>query len=408
MLAIDSLVIMNYATRADIPKVKYPKLSDSDGEFHIVYEGWVGAAGHINFQEIFSQLAENQLHVHVYPIQPDPNYAELAGSHPYIHYYDPLPFDQLVETMTQYDAGIIPWNLVEGSKDFIDTTIANKLFDYNLAGLPVISVNSDALKWIITNAEVGMVYDTVDDIVAAVPDLKDMEISGKLNFIEDEIDRLIGLYRVTIQNKHKPLETGLQLTAENIAAVEESQMDLITQAYFSDNGNKDARERIDAIVEACSGYVLDIGCSDGITPILCARKGLKADGLDLSEVHIGKARALSIKEEDAVKKRVRFIHGEAEHVPKPDYEYDTVVLGQVLEHVINPDAVLDEVVRVLKPGGKLLASVPEGLLIDRKHLRYYTEQTFTSQLERFCHVDDLARFGPRMLAYCHKEDETNG
>lgn len=45
-------------------------------------------------------------------------------------------------------------------------------------------------------------------------------------------------------------------------------------------------------------------------------------------------------------------------IPQPDNRYDAVVLTQVLEHVPDPWAVLREIRRVLKPGGKLLLSVP--------------------------------------------------
>jgi SAM-dependent methyltransferase len=45
-------------------------------------------------------------------------------------------------------------------------------------------------------------------------------------------------------------------------------------------------------------------------------------------------------------------------IPKDDNTYDAVVLTQVLEHVPDPEAILSEIYRVLKPDGKLLLSVP--------------------------------------------------
>ena len=44
--------------------------------------------------------------------------------------------------------------------------------------------------------------------------------------------------------------------------------------------------------------------------------------------------------------------------PCEDNEYDRVLLTQVLEHVPDPLAVLREIKRILKPGGRLLLSVP--------------------------------------------------
>jgi SAM-dependent methyltransferase len=45
-------------------------------------------------------------------------------------------------------------------------------------------------------------------------------------------------------------------------------------------------------------------------------------------------------------------------IPQPDNTYDAVILTQVLEHVPDPAAVLRELRRILKPGGRILLSVP--------------------------------------------------
>lgn len=45
-------------------------------------------------------------------------------------------------------------------------------------------------------------------------------------------------------------------------------------------------------------------------------------------------------------------------IPFPEGSFDTVLCIAVLEHVINPIEVVKELVRVLKPGGTLVASVP--------------------------------------------------
>lgn len=45
-------------------------------------------------------------------------------------------------------------------------------------------------------------------------------------------------------------------------------------------------------------------------------------------------------------------------MPFPDNSFDAVFLIEVLEHVHNPPKALNEIYRVLKPGGKLIFSVP--------------------------------------------------
>jgi SAM-dependent methyltransferase len=44
--------------------------------------------------------------------------------------------------------------------------------------------------------------------------------------------------------------------------------------------------------------------------------------------------------------------------PFPDHSFDSILTNQVFEHVFNPDQFLAEISRVLKPGGRLLLTVP--------------------------------------------------
>jgi ubiquinone/menaquinone biosynthesis C-methylase UbiE len=48
----------------------------------------------------------------------------------------------------------------------------------------------------------------------------------------------------------------------------------------------------------------------------------------------------------------------AESIPVPENEYDVAVLCEVIEHLVQPEVVLREVCRVLKPGGELVLSIP--------------------------------------------------
>jgi SAM-dependent methyltransferase len=49
-----------------------------------------------------------------------------------------------------------------------------------------------------------------------------------------------------------------------------------------------------------------------------------------------------------------FLH----EIPQPDNTYEAVILTQVLEHVPDPEKTLREIARILKPGGRLILSVP--------------------------------------------------
>lgn len=52
------------------------------------------------------------------------------------------------------------------------------------------------------------------------------------------------------------------------------------------------------------------------------------------------------------------ILADARSIPVPDDSYDIALMGELLEHVPDPKAVLKEACRLLKAGGKLLATVP--------------------------------------------------
>ena len=49
---------------------------------------------------------------------------------------------------------------------------------------------------------------------------------------------------------------------------------------------------------------------------------------------------------------------DGKNIPFSDSHFDCVLCSQVLEHVFHPDELLIEIFRVLKPGGKILLTVP--------------------------------------------------
>ena len=52
------------------------------------------------------------------------------------------------------------------------------------------------------------------------------------------------------------------------------------------------------------------------------------------------------------------IYSPLHRIPVPDSTFDAILCIAVLEHVVNPVEVVEEMARVLKPGGCLVASVP--------------------------------------------------
>lgn len=103
------------------------------------------------------------------------------------------------------------------------------------------------------------------------------------------------------------------------------------------------------------GRVLDLGCAFGFATKMLARKGYETVGVDNSSQYIARARHRHPKGE--------YILSSAESLPLENASFDGVLFLDVLEHVTNEEAVIQEIRRVLKPGGTLILSVPHrGLL----------------------------------------------
>lgn len=98
--------------------------------------------------------------------------------------------------------------------------------------------------------------------------------------------------------------------------------------------------------------VLDVGCGTGVVAITAALKGAKVSGLDLTPALVEPAR----KNADIAAVNVDFIEGDAEALPYPDNSFD-IVLSQ-FGHMFapRPSVVVREMLRVLKPGGRIAFS----------------------------------------------------
>lgn len=156
--------------------------------------------------------------------------------------------------------------------------------------------------------------------------------------------------------------------------------------------------RAHAIVDEVElgSMVLEMGCNSGGLSVMLMRKGCLLYGVDVAPVMVAKAQAKGIRAKVAP----------AEKVPFEDEYFNVVIASEILEHVYEPQDLLKEARRVLKPGGLLVGTVPHdksyntGLCDIREHYyhaRIYTEDGLAGevgkQFEKVC-VSDICFHKP--------------
>lgn len=108
--------------------------------------------------------------------------------------------------------------------------------------------------------------------------------------------------------------------------------------------------------------LLDVGCGTA----WLAEHFADYVGVDGSEDAVNAAREHG---------REALVHRVEDPLPFPDASFDAVVAKDLLEHVLDPAAVVREIGRVLRPGGRVFASAPDAqrwVWDDYTHVRPFT------------------------------------
>ena len=145
----------------------------------------------------------------------------------------------------------------------------------------------------------------------------------------------------------------MALTREAHQTLQQSKRDQSWQRYH--DGWPDVVDRYDVTVALARGpALLDVGCGQGLLLHLLRERRpdvRRRVGLDSWPAMLDEALARGAGDFELWLE-------EAEHLPALDGEFDSVVLGQVLEHVYDARAVADEATRALRAGGRLIVNVP--------------------------------------------------
>lgn len=112
-------------------------------------------------------------------------------------------------------------------------------------------------------------------------------------------------------------------------------------------------ERLAEITAEFSPYrqnnrLLDIGCGAGNLLQATRRNGWDAQGLDVSAGAVKHVRGLGFE----------VFEGELQDAAFPSQHFDVVTAAELLEHLFDPQPLLNEVARILRPGGLFWTTTP--------------------------------------------------
>ncbi len=161
--------------------------------------------------------------------------------------------------------------------------------------------------------------------------------------------------------------------------------------YFS-NARSDFVERLP---HDDTARVLEVGCGTGATGALALERGRAG--------HYAGIELFPAAADAAGEVLSEVLCGDIETIELPwqPAAFDALILSEVLEHLVEPWAVLDKLARVVRPGGLVLASSPNVAhwrvvrelvlgrfeladqgVFDRTHMRWFTPESYAAMFER--------------------------
>ena len=112
------------------------------------------------------------------------------------------------------------------------------------------------------------------------------------------------------------------------------------------------KRRVVALAGVKTGdRALDLCCGTGDIAFALAKAGADVTGLDFSEkmLEVAHARLEKLKPQN-----VKFQQGDAQQLPFPDNSFDAVTMGYGLRNLTSWEAGLREMIRVARPGGRIV------------------------------------------------------
>jgi len=135
--------------------------------------------------------------------------------------------------------------------------------------------------------------------------------------------------------------------------------------------------------------ILDIGCGDGV--LLSLIKNAILYGIDLDQASLDYA---------AVKVNAKFVRASAAKLPFQANFFDVVLATEIIEHLDQPEKLIQEAKRVLKSNGHLILTTPikqSGQLTDQLHVREFSSKELDGLLKNYFYPVKLYCTHPQWL-----------
>ena len=137
-----------------------------------------------------------------------------------------------------------------------------------------------------------------------------------------------------------------------------------------------------ALIKECKAEkILDVGCG-AVYPTILARAGFTVHAVDISKECLHQVEAIAGKW--GVLPKVTTHCEDAASLGFPDNTFDAVIQGELWEHVPDVERVISEGLRVLRPGGYLIATTPIAHHHwDPMHVREFDDDSIKGLLAKF-------------------------
>jgi 2-polyprenyl-6-hydroxyphenyl methylase/3-demethylubiquinone-9 3-methyltransferase len=144
--------------------------------------------------------------------------------------------------------------------------------------------------------------------------------------------------------------------------------------------------RKELLLDNIKGKTLDIGCGEGELLIKATLFGHDIIGVDRSQDELNIANETA--ELSGV--QIRTICADVNKLPFEPETFDTIIMGEIIEHLENPIETLKYVITFLKKGGQLLITTPAGFAhSDADHKNFFFAREVIERLNKYWILDYL-------------------